>query len=69
MSAVPLKAEVKSVYWHLLRWGRLWVDAVARQVIQAPKPEPRIIMRYELTDHEWGASNRCCRTSRAACLG
>ena len=32
----------------------LLVDGVARRVIQAPKPEPRI-MRYELTDHEWVA--------------
>ena len=34
--------------------GPLWVDGVARRVIQAPKMEPRI-MRYELTDHEWVA--------------
>jgi hypothetical protein len=33
----------------------LWVDGVARHVIPAPKPEPRIIMRYELTDYEWAA--------------
>jgi hypothetical protein len=32
----------------------LWVDGVARRVIQAPKLEPRI-MRYELTDYEWAA--------------
>jgi transposase len=32
----------------------LWVDGVARRVIQAPKPEPRI-MRYELTNYEWAA--------------
>jgi hypothetical protein len=32
----------------------LWVDGVARRVIQTPKLEPRI-MRYELTDHEWAA--------------
>jgi hypothetical protein len=32
----------------------LWVDGIARRVIQAPKPEPRI-MRYELTDYEWAA--------------
>jgi hypothetical protein len=32
----------------------LWVDGVARHVIQAPKLESRI-MRYELTDHEWTA--------------
>jgi hypothetical protein len=30
------------------------IDGVARRVIQASKPEPRI-MRYELTDHEWAA--------------
>jgi transposase len=32
----------------------LLVDGVVRQVIRAPKPEPRII-RYELTDFEWAA--------------
>jgi hypothetical protein len=32
----------------------LWVDGLAWRVIQAPKPEPRI-MRYELTDYEWAA--------------
>src|SRR4051794_6645469 len=32
----------------------LRVDGVARRVIQAPKPAPRI-MRYELTDFEWAA--------------
>jgi hypothetical protein len=30
------------------------VDGVAQHVIQAPKPELRI-MRYELTDYEWSA--------------
>src|ERR1700704_4769098 len=30
------------------------VDGSARDVIQAPKPEPRI-MRYELSDYEWTA--------------
>lgn len=30
------------------------VSGVARWVIQAPKPEPRII-RYELTQYEWAA--------------
>jgi hypothetical protein len=34
--------------------GLLRVDGVARRVIQAPKPEPRI-MRYELNDREWAA--------------
>src|SRR5262249_60514631 len=29
-------------------------DGVAQRVIQAPKPEPRI-MRYELTDFDWAA--------------
>jgi transposase len=32
----------------------LWVDVVARRVIQAPKLEPRIV-RYELSDYEWVA--------------
>jgi transposase len=32
----------------------LRVDGVARRVIQAPKPEPRIV-RYELSDYEWTA--------------
>jgi len=32
----------------------LRVDGAARDVIQAPKPEPRI-MRYELSDYEWTA--------------
>jgi hypothetical protein len=52
MFSVPPKVEVKSGDWHLPFGGPLWVDGVARHVIQAPKPEPRIIMRYELTDHE-----------------
>jgi transposase len=30
----------------------MWVDGIARRVMQAPKLEPRI-MRDELTDHEW----------------
>jgi hypothetical protein len=30
------------------------VDDAGQRVIQAPKPEPRI-MRYELTDYEWKA--------------
>jgi transposase len=53
MSAVASKAEVKSGYWHLPRWP-LRVDGSPRHVIQASKPEPRI-MRYELTDYEWAA--------------
>jgi hypothetical protein len=32
--------------------GLLQVDGAARDVIQAPKLEPRI-MRYELSDFEW----------------
>jgi transposase len=32
----------------------LRVDVAARDVIQAPKPEPQI-MRYELSDYEWSA--------------
>jgi transposase len=53
MSAMSLIAEVKSGIG-ICRLGPLWVDGVARRVIQAPKLEPRI-MRYELTDHEWAA--------------
>jgi hypothetical protein len=34
----------------------LQVDVTAVDVIQAPKPEPRI-MRYELSDYEWTAAN------------
>src|SRR5215207_4185176 len=35
------------------RWS--WrVDGAAREVIQSPKPEPRI-MPYELSDYEWTA--------------
>lgn len=33
---------------------RFAVDRIAPAVIQASKPEPRI-MRYELTDYEWTA--------------
>jgi hypothetical protein len=47
------KAELKQGYRHLPRRSRR-VDDVARRVIQASKPEPRI-MRYELTDREWTA--------------
>jgi transposase len=32
----------------------LRIDGAAAHMIQAPKPEPRI-MRDELTDHEWAA--------------
>ena len=53
MSGMPLKAEVKSGYG-ICRDRPLWVDGLARHVIQALKPEPRI-MRYELTDYEWAA--------------
>jgi Putative transposase of IS4/5 family (DUF4096) len=53
MSAVPPKAEVKSGIRNC-RDGPLQVDGIARRVIQAPKPGPRI-MRYELTDFEWVA--------------
>jgi hypothetical protein len=40
------------------------VDGIARRVIQAPKPEPRII-RYELNDREWAAIKPMLPTSRA----
>jgi hypothetical protein len=53
LSAVAPIAEVKPGICICLN-GPLWVDGVARHVIQAPKPEPRI-MRYELTDYEWAA--------------
>ena len=52
MSAVPPKAEVNYGVGICLVTGRSRVDGVARRVIQAPKPEPRI-MRHELTDYEW----------------
>jgi transposase len=51
MSAIPPKAEVNS---ERLRHRPVRVDGAARAVIQAPKPEPRI-MRYELSDYEWTA--------------
>jgi hypothetical protein len=44
MSAIGPKAEVKSGYCHQPRWA-FAVGGIARRVIQAPKPEPRI-MRY-----------------------
>jgi transposase len=53
MSAIGPKAEVNSEYW-LLRHMPVRVDGTARDVIQAPKLEARI-MRYELSDYEWTA--------------
>src|SRR5229473_702040 len=53
MSAMPPKAEVNSEHSRK-RHRPLRVDGAARDVIQAPKPEPRI-MRYELSDYEWTA--------------
>src|SRR5262249_2519810 len=47
------KAEAKQSIG-IYRNGPLRVDGAALRVIQAPKPEPRI-MRYELTDFEWAA--------------
>ena len=52
-SAVPPKAEVKFRTLAALP-PAFPVDGSARDVIQAPKPEPRI-MRYELSDYEWTA--------------
>jgi hypothetical protein len=46
--------------------GPWWVDDAARRVIQAPKPERRI-MRYKLTDYEWMAIKRFLpNTNRAS---
>jgi transposase len=53
MSAVTPKAEVNSERQRP-RYGPLRVDDPAVGVIQALKPEPRI-MRYELNDFEWTA--------------
>jgi transposase len=53
MSAVIPKAKVRSGHCHMPRWA-FAVDGIARRVIQASKPEPRI-MRYKLNDHEWAA--------------
>jgi len=53
MSASAPEADVKSGYCHRPRWP-FAVGGIARRVIQAPKPELRI-MRYELNDHEWAA--------------
>jgi hypothetical protein len=50
---MPPKAEVNSEHARQ-RHRPLRVDGAARDVIQAPKPEPRI-MRYELSDYEWTA--------------
>ena len=47
------EAEVNSEYW-LLGHGPMRIDGAARDVIQAPKLEARI-MRYELSDYEWTA--------------
>jgi hypothetical protein len=54
MSAVTPKAEVNSER-ERPRYGPLRVDDPAVGVIQALKPEPRI-MRYELNDFEWTAT-------------
>jgi hypothetical protein len=45
--------------------GPLRVDGAARDVIQAAKPEPRI-MRYEVRDYGWTAIKPMLPTSRAA---
>ena len=50
MSAISPKDHSISIYLD----QSLRVDVVARYVIQAPKPEPRIL-RYELFDCEWAA--------------
>ena len=50
MSAMPPKAEVTSEERD--SDGVLRDGGAARDVIQVPKPEPRI-MRYQLSDYEW----------------
>ena len=44
------KSGIQSFSGFAIKLSRL--DGSARDVIQAPKPEPRI-MRYELSDYEW----------------
>ena len=53
MCSIALKAEVNSGRWRHCG-GLLRVDGAARDVIQTPKPEPRI-MRCELSNNEWTA--------------
>jgi hypothetical protein len=55
MSGNAPKADAKSEHWHLSR-SPCAVDGVALDVIQAPKPEPRIT-RYEFSDYEWSVIN------------
>jgi hypothetical protein len=50
-SVIAPKAEVDSEHWRL-RDGSWRVEGAARDVIQDPKPESRI-MRYELSNYEW----------------
>jgi transposase len=47
------KAELNSEHLRL-RYRPARLDGVGRDVIQAPKPEPRT-KRYELSDNEWSA--------------
>jgi hypothetical protein len=62
----PLWRESGSKFSSLAAAPRaIAVDDAATSGIQAPKLEPRI-MRYELSDYEWTAINRCCPTSHAA---
>jgi hypothetical protein len=61
---MPPKAEVNSENWRQ-RHRPLRVDDAARDVIQAPKPEPRI-MRYELGDYEWTAIKPMLPNKRSA---
>ena len=53
LAAFAPQAEVISEHLRI-HDGPLRIDGAAQDVIQAPKPEPRI-MRYELSDHEWTA--------------
>jgi hypothetical protein len=64
MSALPQEAEVKNQGIGSRCDGPLWIDGIARRVIEATKSEARI-MRYDPTEYEW-ASIKSCQTSRAA---
>jgi hypothetical protein len=64
VNAQPLRGiwmmRTSTLLWRMIRLLQnagllsMRVDGAARDVIQAPKPETRI-MRYELSDYEWTA--------------